>query len=56
MNDSMSITGADLSKVAAIIGVSSSDPGYSQRQDLTADLQITGADISRVAAVIGSSC
>ena len=56
MNDSMTISGADMSKVAAVIGLSSSDPGYSQRQDLTADLQITGADISRVAGVIGSSC
>ena len=40
MDDTGTHTGADLDAIAARIGVSSADPDYRQRQDLTADLLI----------------
>ena len=53
-NDDGSVTGFDLSQIAAVIG--QAVPPAPARRDLNVDGAVTGADLSLVAARIGTAC
>jgi hypothetical protein len=55
-NDDRSVTGADLSAVAAVIGQSAPPAPVRRDVSLPPDGAVTGADLSAVAGRIGTSC